>query len=61
MEKKIFFLFTAVPKAYGLSQARGRIGVASEAYATATGTLDASHICKLYLSLWQMMDPYPTE
>ena len=43
----------AAPAAYGSSQARGRIGVAAEAYATATATPDTSHICKLHHSLWQ--------
>ena len=31
-----FFLFRATPAAYGNSQARGHIGAAAEAYATAT-------------------------
>ena len=47
-----FFLFTATPVAYGSS----RLGVESElqsGYATATATLDLSHICDLHLSLWQ--------
>ena len=32
------------PIAYGNSQARGQIGAAAEAWATATATLDPSHI-----------------
>ena len=48
-------LFMAIPVAYGISQARGLIRAAAEAYATATATatLDQSHICKLCHSLWQ--------
>ena len=33
-----FFLFRATPATYGSSQARGRIGAASDTYATATGS-----------------------
>ena len=39
--------------AHGSSQARGWIGAAAEAYATATATLDPSHICNLHRSLQQ--------
>ena len=42
-----FFLFMATPEAYGSSQARGQIGAAAVAYATATAILDPSHICDL--------------
>ena len=38
-ERIFFFLFMAVPTAYGSSPARGRIGVAGEAYTTATATI----------------------
>ena len=37
----------ATPEAYAGSQARGQIGAADEAYATATATLNLSHICDL--------------
>ena len=42
-----FFLFTAAPAPYGSSWARGQIGAASEAYATATVQSDLSQICDL--------------
>ena len=47
----IFFLvlLTAVPVAYGSSQAKGRIGAAAAAYATATATQDLSGIYDLQL------------
>ena len=38
---------------YGSSWARGGIGAAAVAYATAMVTLDPSHICDLCYSLWQ--------
>ena len=41
----------AAPVAYGSSQAGGQIGAAGGA--TATATLDLSHICDLHFSLWQ--------
>ena len=43
----------ATPVAYGNSWARGQIGATAEAYATATATLDPSHICDLHRSLQQ--------
>ena len=43
------FFFIATSVAYESSPARGRIG----AYATATATLDSSHICDLFHSLQQ--------
>jgi len=43
----------AVPVAYGRSQARGQIGAATEAYATAMAALDLSCFCDLCCSLWQ--------
>ena len=45
-----FFLFTGTPAAYGSSPARGQIGAAAAAHATA---MDPSHICDLQYSLWQ--------
>ena len=42
-------LLTAVPVAYGSSQAKGRIGAAAAAYATATATQDLSGIYDLQL------------
>ena len=42
-----FFLFRAVPVAYGSSQARSRIRAAAEAYTTATALRALSHICDL--------------
>ena len=48
-----FFLFRAVPAAYGTFKARSRIGAAAAAYATATATPDPSHICDLRCSLGQ--------
>ena len=51
----------ATPVAYGRSWARGWIGAAPEAYATAT--LDPSHICDLHRGLqpmsqqWQILNP----
>ena len=42
----MFFLFTVIPAAYGSSQARERIGAATEASTTDTATMsDLSHIC----------------
>ena len=43
----------ATPSAYGSSWARGQIGAAAKAYATATATPDLSCICDLHHSLWQ--------
>ena len=37
----------AAPAAYGNSQARGQIGAAAEAYASAMATPDLSHIYNL--------------
>ena len=45
-----FFLFRAVPVAYGGSQPRGRIGAAAVAYATATAMPDPRHIWNLCFS-----------
>ena len=56
-ERIFFFLFMAVPAAYGSSPARGRIGVAGEAYTTATATSDLSHICDPHCSPVAMPDP----
>ena len=42
-----FFLFMAVPVAYGSSRGRGWIGAAAEVFATAMATLDLSCICYL--------------
>ena len=53
MSSIFFFLFMVAPVAYRASQARGRIGAAAEAYATATVTMDPSHVCNLHHSLWQ--------
>ena len=47
----LFFLFTAPPMAYGSSWARGPMGAAAKAYATAIP--DLSHTCDLYHSLQQ--------
>ena len=44
-----FFLFRAIPAAYGSSQARGRIGVV----AAAIVMQDPSHVFDLYHSSWQ--------
>ena len=41
----LFLLYTAIPAAYGWSQARD--------YATATATGDPSHVCELHHSSWQ--------
>ena len=49
----IYFLFMAVPMAYGSSQAGGQIGAVAEGYTTATATLDRSCICNLHHSLQQ--------
>ena len=43
----LFFLFQAASVTSGSSQARGRIGVAAEAYATAMAVLNLSCICDL--------------
>ena len=43
----------AASAADGSSQARGQIGAAAVTYATATTTLDPSHICDIRRSLWQ--------
>ena len=43
----------AKPVAYGSSQARGGIRAAAKACATATATLDLSHICDLHCNLQQ--------
>ena len=43
------FLSIAALAAYGSSQTRGQIGACT----TATRTLDPSHVCNLYHSLWQ--------
>ena len=48
-----FSLFMAVPVAHGSSQARDQIRAAAATYATATATLDLSHVCDLCHSLWQ--------
>ena len=45
-----FCLFRAAPRAYGGSQARGRIGPVAPVYATATQ--DPSRICALHHSSW---------
>ena len=50
---QIFFLFMVTHATYGSSWARGWIGVAAEAYTTATATLNLSHIFHLHCSLWQ--------
>ena len=52
----------ATPEAYGSSQARGQIGAAAVAYATATAILDPSHICDLWHSLrqCQILNPLST-
>ena len=52
---KIFgFLFMATPEAYGISQARGRIGAAAAGLChTATATPDLTRISDLHHSLWQ--------
>ena len=42
-----FFLFIALPAAYGSSQARGQISAAAEVWVTATATPDPRHICNL--------------
>ena len=47
------FVFTATPAAYGSSWAKGRAGVAAEAYATAMATLHSSRIFNLGCSLPQ--------
>ena len=49
----IFFIFMAVPVAYGSSQARGPTEAAAEAYATVTITWDPNHICNLHYSSQQ--------
>ena len=49
----VFLLFRAAPLAYGGSQARGRIGAVSPAYATGTAMQDLSHVCNLHHSLQQ--------
>ena len=38
----IYLFITATPAAYGHSQAKGRLGAATEGSATATATLDLS-------------------
>ena len=43
-----FFFLRATPVAYGSFQARGPIGAAAEAYATAIATPDLSHLCNLH-------------
>ena len=48
-----FSLFMAAPAAYASSQARGQIGAAAEAYATAIATLDTRRICNSHHSLRQ--------
>ena len=48
-----FFSFLAVPVAYGRSWARGQIGAAAVAYATAKATSDPSRFQDLCHSLWQ--------
>ena len=48
-----FFLFMATLATYGNSRARGQIGGATAAYATARATSDLSHIFNLHCSLWQ--------
>ena len=45
-----FFLFGAVPTAYGSSQARGQIRAMAVAYTTATATWDPIHVCNLQLA-----------
>ena len=49
----------AAPVAYRSSRARGQIGAAAGAFATAMATLDPHHICELCHSLWQcqMLNP----
>ena len=49
----ISFLIIAAPMAYEGSQARGQMGAAAEAYATAMATPDLSCICELHCTLWQ--------
>ena len=48
-----FFFFVTVPVAYGGSWARGPIGASAVACVTATATLNLSHICDPWCSLWQ--------
>ena len=48
-----YFLFTAALMTYGSFWVRGQIRAAAGAQATATVTLDPSHICNLHSSLWQ--------
>ena len=42
-----------MPVAHGSSQARGRIGAAAKAYATATATQDLSHMPPRILNPWR--------
>ena len=49
----VFFLFVVALKAYGSSQARGRIEAAATACATTTAMPDLSHIGHLHCSLQQ--------
>ena len=51
--KFIYFLFIAVPTAYGNSQARGWIRATAEAYTTAAAPPDSSYIWDLHWSLQQ--------
>ena len=50
----------ATPVAYGSSQARDRFGAAAVVCATATATLDPSHICDLRCSFRQcwILNPF---
>ena len=50
----VFCPFRAAPMAYGVSQARGRIGSYScqPTYITGTETRDLSHVCDLHHSSW---------
>ena len=50
---EFLFFFMAAPAAYGNSQAKGWIGAATEAYATAMATPDSRHIFDLRHTLWQ--------
>ena len=49
----IFYLFRAIPAAYGSAQSRGQIRAAATACTTATATQDPRHICDLYHSSQQ--------
>ena len=48
-----FFLFRALPVAYGSFQTGVQLELQLLSYATATVTLDLSHICDLHHILWQ--------